>query len=403
MEKIINLGTSSGTVVPTTEEIATTTVELLQENREELLKNTAISVPIAQLASLGAGVSALIPALRTVTQTTTFEGEGLYRWVNKSAGDVLKSAKNGYKWGARKTATGASKMVQLEEVGQMTATTTATMPIDPVTLMVAAALFTIEQKLDEIAETSRQVLSFLEIEKEAEVEADAETLTAILMDYKYNWDNEREVITDLQSVKNIRRTARDHIISYQKNVSEILKSKKSIVLQTKVSAALEDLLKKFKYYRLSLYTYAMASFMEIVLSENHKEDKIMSVKAEIEKMSMAYRDAYAVCSVYLEKLSDSAVEANLLKGVSTVSKAAGKIIGSIPVINKGSVDEFLQESGEQLGESALETERKTVAAFAEISNPGTAVFLEKLDDMIQIYSRTTDICFDDKNIYLIAG
>ena len=403
METMIDLRTSSEMVTPTTEEIATMTVELLQENQEELLKNTAISVPITQLAALGAGVSALIPSLRTVTQTTTYESEGLYRWVNKSAGDVLKSAKNGYKWGASKTATGASKMVQLEEVGQMAATTMTTIPVDPATLMIAAALFSVEQKLDEIAETSRKVMSFLEIEKEAEVEADAETLTAILVDYKYNWDNEREVITDLQSVKNIRRTARDHIILYQKSVSEILKSKKPVVLQAKVSATLEDLLKKFKYYRLSLYTYAMASFMEIVLSENHKEDKILNVKTEIEQISMAYRDAYAMCSVYLEKLSDSAVEANLLKGVSTVSKAAGKIIGSIPVINKGPVDEFLQESGEQLGESALAGEKKTVAAFAEISNPGTAVFLEKLDDMIQIYSRTTDICFDDKNIYLIAG
>ena len=403
MEKIINLGTSSGTVVPTTEEIATTTVELLQENREELLKNTAISVPIAQLASLGAGVSALIPALRTVTQTAELEGEGLYRWVNKSAGDVLKSAKNGYKWGASKTATGASKMVQLEEVGQMTATTTATMPIDPATLMIAAALFTIEQKLDKIAETNQKMLLMQVIEKEAEVEADIEKMAAILAAYKHNWNNKIFLSGNYVTAEAIETRARKHMISYQKGVKAVLEDKRLFVSRAKVSAVLEELLKQFKYYRLSLYTFAMAAFIKVILSENYIEENIAQVKAEIEQMSMAYRDAYAVCSVYLEKLSDSAVEANLLKGVSTVSKAAGKIIGSIPVINKGPVDEFLQESGEQLGESALTGERKTVAAFAEISNPGTAVFLEKLDDMIQIYSRTTDICFDDKNIYLIAG
>lgn len=376
---------------------------MLEKTSCDILKSTAISVPIAQLATLGAGVSSLIPALRTVTQTTTLNGEGLYRWVNQAAGDVLKSAKNGYKWGASKSASGASKMVQLQEVGEMTATSTAIMPVDPATLLIAVALFTIEQKMDEIAETSRQVLCFLEVEKEAEVEADAETLTSILADYKHNWDNERAVITDLQSVKNIRRTARDHMISYQKTINGLLDSKRGIVLQTKVSAALEELLKRFRYYRLSLYTFSMASFLEVVLTENYKEDNISRIEAEIEQMSMSYRDAYAKCSVYLERLSDSAVEANLLKGVSAVSKTAGKIIGSIPVIQKGPVDEFLQSSGERLGDDVLAVERRIVAAFAEISNPGTGVFVEKLEDMIQIYGRTTDICFDEKNIYLIAG
>ena len=42
MEKIISLKESSGMVVPTAEKIATMTIELLQENQEEFLKNTSI-------------------------------------------------------------------------------------------------------------------------------------------------------------------------------------------------------------------------------------------------------------------------------------------------------------------------------------------------------------------------
>ena len=47
-------------------------------------------------------------------------------------------------------------------------------------------------------------------------------------------------------------------------------------------------------------------------------------------------------------------------------------------------------------------ERNVVKAFAEISNPGTVVFTEKMRDMILIYNHTAEICFDDKQIYLIA-
>ena len=120
-------------------------------------------------------------------------------------------------------------------------------------------------------------------------------------------------------------------------------------------------------------------------------------------MSAAYRDIFGQCSVYLEKLSDTSLEANLLKGLGTASKAVGKAIERIPVVSQGPVDEFLQGSGQQMHENVVQLEKKTVGAFAELSNPGVGVFAEKMNDLIQIYGKTNEICFDDKKIYLVAG
>jgi len=48
--------------------------------------------------------------------------------------------------------------------------------------------------------------------------------------------------------------------------------------------------------------------------------------------------------------------------------------------------------------------RRRGGAEADEGDVGTIrVFVEKLDDMIRIYGHTTEICFDDKQIYLIAG
>jgi hypothetical protein len=47
-----------------------------------------------------------------------------------------------------------------------------------------------------------------------------------------------------------------------------------VVAQAKVDSTLRDLEKKFKYYRLSFYTYSLASLMEIMLSGNFKEEYI---------------------------------------------------------------------------------------------------------------------------------
>ena len=47
------------------------TQSLLADARTALNSSGVLSVPIAELSTLGAGVSSLIPALNTVTQTTS--------------------------------------------------------------------------------------------------------------------------------------------------------------------------------------------------------------------------------------------------------------------------------------------------------------------------------------------
>ena len=383
--------------------LADMTEDMLLDVRKEICNSKTLSMPIAELALLGAGVSSLIPALRTVTQTTTFNTQGLYQLANAGVGDVLKVAKNGNFWGAFKTADGASKFAQLQAAGPLSATNTAVMPIDPATMMMAVALFAIEQQLKGIEEMQKQILSFLEIEKESEIEADVEILSKIITTYKNNWNNEHFVASNHKMVLDIQRTARKNMLSYKKKVAELLDSKKLIVAQSKVKSTLNDLQKKFKYYRLSLYTFSMASLIEIMLSGNFKEEYISDVKAEIKKFSLEYRDLFTECSMYLEKMTLVSVEANVMKGIGVASKAVGKFIGSIPVVKEGQVDEFLQDSGAHLKENALDMQKNVIEAFAELHNPGTGVFMDKMDDMIQIYNHTDRICFDDKKIYLLAG
>ncbi len=154
------------------------TQSLLADARIALNSSGVLSVPIAELSTLGAGVSSLIPALNTVTQTTSIAADGLYTIANAGVGDVLKAAKNGNFWASLKTADGASKMVQLQEAGAITATTQTAAAFNPATMMMAVALFSIEQELGEIEDMQRQIISFLEIEKESEIEADVESTTA---------------------------------------------------------------------------------------------------------------------------------------------------------------------------------------------------------------------------------
>ena len=365
----------NGEIVRECNDLAEMTEEMLLDARKEIANTKTLSAPIAELALLGTGVASLIPALRKVTQTTTFNTQGLYQLANAGVGDTLKIAKNGNFWGAFKTADGSSKFAQLQAAEPLSTTSTAVMPIDPAIMMMAVALFAIEQQLKGIEEKQKQILSFLEIEKESETEADVEILSKMITTYKHNWNNEHFIASNHKMVLDIQRTARKNMLSYKKKVAELLDSKKMIVAQAKVKSILSDLQKKFKYYRLSLYTFSMASLIEIMLSGNFKEAYISDIKTEIKKISLEYRDLFTECSMYLEKMASGSVEANVMKGIGVASKAVEKFIGSIPVVKEGQVDEFLQDGGAHLKENAQDMQKNILESFATLHNPGTGVFI----------------------------
>lgn len=77
-----------------------------------------------------------------------------------------------------------------------------------------------------------------------------------------------------------------------------------------------------------------------------------------------------------------------MKGIGEIGNAAGNVIGAIPLVNKGPVDEFLQDSGKELKQSAKKQELKVVKSFSQMNNPNTSVFIEKMNDLILIYNHT---------------
>ena len=376
---------------------------ILLSARASVENNNSLSMPIGELVTLGAGVASLIPKLRAITQTTSVNNEGLYQLANAGVGDVLKVAKNGNFWGAFITANETSKFAQLQKAELLSASTTIKMPIDPATIMMAVALFSIEQQLGNIAEMAKQILTFLEVEKEAEIEEDVEMLINIIAKYKLNWDNEHFITSNHKLVLDIQRTARKHMNSYQKELKEVLSSKQFITSQTKVYSMLKGMQKKFNYYRLSLYTFSLASLLEIMLSGNFKEEYISNIKDEIKSLSSIYRNLFGRCSVYLENMSDSAIDTNVIKGIGTASKAIGRFIEGIPVIKKGPVDEFLLDSGFQLEKKSFRIEKNTVRELSLISNPGTGVIVKQMEDIVRIYNHTSQIFFDENKIYLIES
>lgn len=376
---------------------------MLQELQNTLTAPTTRTVPIASLTALGAGVSSMVPELNQVTSSTTVNMKGLYQCVNQGAGDALKKAKDGTSWGAVRKTDGSSVMGKFKEVSGVTTTSEMKLPVNPSTMLMAASLCAIEAQLGEIKETQQQIFSFLETDKESDIEGDALMLMDVMTKYKHNWDNEYFVSGYHGKVLDIQHNALQNMNFYQKQIKEAYEKKHGLVNQMKVEEVLSDLQKKFKYYRMALYNYSLASLLEIMLSGNYAEDNIAGIRDRVSGMSSDYRELFCKCSVYMEKLGSGAVEKNVLKGVGFAGCKLGEFIGEIPVVSKGPVDEFLQEKGENLTGKAERLEEKAVREFASLGDPGTRIPMEKMQDIIEIYNHTETIYFDSEKIYLVEA
>ena len=96
MSNVIKLSTAGENNVPEQRVDGEALVEVFNDividNHTNLANKDVISMPIAQLATLGAGVASLLPTFRTITETTAGSGETLFRWLNEGAGNTLKMA-----------------------------------------------------------------------------------------------------------------------------------------------------------------------------------------------------------------------------------------------------------------------------------------------------------------------
>lgn len=62
---------------------------MLLDVRTDISQSKSLSMPIAQLSTLGAGVASLLPAFKTVTQAVGVDIANLFRWVNEGGGNAL--------------------------------------------------------------------------------------------------------------------------------------------------------------------------------------------------------------------------------------------------------------------------------------------------------------------------
>ena len=195
-------------------------------------------IPLAGLASMGVAFVQLPEGTRTIVQTVTkkvatnetlfvdINPKGIqgFLWAdaNGTVGNIMQVSAQG-----KQVIAGRMRFKPVDGI-PMNETVSTVMPIDPMLMVVAIALMTIEQKLDGIQKSVEEVLQFLKFEKQSAQRGNLNMLSEIMEEYKNSCHNEQFCLSRLQVTLATKKDAHRDILFYQEQIAIELQKKKGL-------------------------------------------------------------------------------------------------------------------------------------------------------------------------------
>ena len=366
---------------------------LLSDVKKEDIASKSYKLPLDKITELGLVSDSTLDIIKTATKNNSNKSGKIFRVTNLKAGDSLKVAKDGKTiWGSIKKADGLSTMAKFKEVKPSNLTA-----IDPTMLISSAALYSIEEELGEIKELTKKIISFLENEKQSQIVSDLELLKKAMVDLKYNAKNKEYMNIYHNQVMDIRRTASANLISYKNEIKSAMSKAKLFTTNSSMKAILDEIQHKFKYYRLSLFIYAYATYISIFLTGNKNSEYLLHKINELKELVKEYEEEFTTSLSYIKENANKSLESNVLTGLGSAGKAIGSLANKVKA---SSVDNWLNEKGDNLKQSGETIKNNYAEEFMEMKETTAKVFIKKIEKINNICNNTTEIYFDKDNIYL---
>ena len=195
----------------------------------------------------------------------------------------------------------------------------------------------------------------------------------------------------------IQRTAKKNILFYKKQIKDALLKDKLFTTNSGMKSIIEEIQKKFKYYRLSLYIYSFSSLIEILLLGNYQSNYLLSKRDELAELDNEYSTIFNDALEYVKKNTSKSLEINVLSSLGNAGKTIGNLAEKVKAKN---VDTWLNEKGNSLKQTEQSIKDNFVTKFGEIKESNSKPFIAQIEKVNCVYNKTTNIYFDNEKIYL---
>ncbi len=366
-------------------------------------------IPFADIGVLGAAFAQLPAGARTLVQsveTTIKGGQQLFVGVNPkgvqgfirmnadgTVGNIMRY--NGH--GAQQVIAGRLRFKPLNGIEGLQTTTTV-MPIDPVAMMVAVALITIEKRFDDLQKSVDQIMQFLVRDKQAEQRGNLNTLTEILSEYKRGSMDENRCNTLAVQVQAIHADANKAILFWESSLKDLL-AKPSQHLQELLNKILDSMAE----YQLAVYLYGFSSLLDVLLQHLYSAEHLNEIESKMSLHAGRYRSLVEQCRSFLADKQRAGVIPAARGTLGGLLNHVGKAIEANPVLGKGQVDEWLIKQSENLGAMNRQDAARIVDAFAPLEEEKMQPFLDSIHTMNVIHNQPNGMLMDEENIYLLSA
>lgn len=381
--------------------------ELTGDKRESSDLDSYQKIPFSVLAGLGGAIAEMVPAFRTVTNTFDVDTRGLYRALNPKTKEVMelmyKSHQvDGAYVGSMQQVSGQFDQAAMMKVNELKGNVTSIAAVNPATILIAGAIMAMNVKLDQIQESQKNMMKFLEDDKRAEQEGTLNFLIEVFNNYRYNWDKELYKSSTHIKTYDIKEKSEHNILFYRNQIDNALEKKKLLTNRADVRKSMVKMIEQFSAYRLALYLYSFSSFLEVLLLENFKKDYLHDISSKIKDYSYSYVELYTQCYNWLLDNVKRSIESGVMKGVAIAAKGMGQFINKIPVVERGQLDENLIKAGEKLDGYKDDSADEMLTRFVAMSSSSITQFSDLIDTISDLHNKDQDILFDADNLYVKA-
>lgn len=361
-------------------------------------------LPFDQVAGLGVAFGSLPEAFRTIVSTASVPA--LVQMTDKFGNPLDPSVLQRFSDGSgllgsyRDKANGfVQARLHAADPGVINATAVA--PFDPSVLFMAIVLMQVNKKLDAIQEIQKEMLEYMRQKDKAALRGNLKTLTGILSDYRYNWDNSIWRKNAHMKTEDIKQESDKDIVHLRAQIMSKVGKKGLADVRFVVDKRMEEVLDRLKEYQIAVYNYTFASFLEPLMSENYDEDYLAAVVERISDQSLRYRELYTMCYNAIEDRVKSSVDAMLLGGLSLVSKKLGEAVAATPVGDRTRIDEALGDASDDIGEFNGMQSEQLVQKLHQAKSLNILPFIDGLDSINSLYNKPMQLLADRDSVYLV--
>ena len=273
---------------------------------------------------------------------------------------------------------------------------------NPTTLFMAAALHSLDSKMDQVVELQQEMMDFLVQKEKAEVRGNLVFLADIMQNYRFNWNNELYRNSNHVKVLDIRQAAEQKIIFYREQIESKRKKKSLFHSDANVKKQTEELQELFNEYQLSLYMHAFASYLEVMLLGNFAKEYLEGVRGKILEYSSQYKELYLDCQEQMTEYSDKSVQSSVLRGLRNAGNAMGKAASKVPLVKKTSAEETLTGVGNRIGQIGDIRKEEQINKWNKEEAECVKPFVESIANVDQYYNNPVRIAFDSETLYIAA-